>query len=279
MLESEGVKILHLCWGLEPNNGAANIARLIMGEQRAAGHVVDLKSAYTCEEIAACDELWCHCGWYWRIWQTVHWAKKLGKVVRWMPECCYDPVRLNFHGWKKRLVGPLERWSLRKCDTLVATCLAEAKWIKSYVGPDCPPVEVSDIRRFFDLKNPAPVRRDEETPLKILYLGRPHPLKGVEFLRRAIFGLKVELHEVSGKFGAALEAEWVWADVLCLPTLSDNFGLVVAEALERGKRVITTDGAPAWENQPGVVYLKGYRDGTDECRVELLRQALKEIIQ
>ena len=57
MLESEGVKILHLCWGLEPNNGAANIARLIMGEQRAAGHVVDLKSAYTCEEIAACNEL------------------------------------------------------------------------------------------------------------------------------------------------------------------------------------------------------------------------------
>ena len=135
---------------------------------------------------------------------------------------------------------------------------------------------MSDIRRLFDLKNPAPVRRDEETPLKILYLGRPHPLKGVEFLRRAIFGLKVELHEVSGKFGAALEAEWVWADVLCLPTLSDNFGLVVAEALERGKRVITTDGAPAWENQSGVAYMKGYRDGTDERRVELLRQAIEK---
>ena len=35
--------------------------------------------------------------------------------------------------------------------------------------------------------------------------------------------------------------------MLVLPTLSDNFGLVIAEALERGKRVITTDGAPAWE--------------------------------
>ena len=34
--------------------------------------------------------------------------------------------------------------------------------------------------------------------------------------------------------------------MLILPTLSDNFGLVIAEALERGKRVITTDGAPAW---------------------------------
>ena len=225
------MRILHLCWGLESNNGAANIARLIMGEQRVAGHCVDLKSSYAVEEVSACDELWCHCGWYWRIWQTVRRAKKFGKVVRWMPECCYDPVRLGFHGWKKRLVGSLERWSLRQCDTLVATCSAEADWIRAYVGPACPPVEVSDIRRFFKLTDPGFVHRSHGTPLKVLYLGRPHPLKGVEFLRRAIVGLGVELHEVNGKSGADLDAEWAWADVLCLPTLSDNFGLVVAEAL------------------------------------------------
>ena len=65
-----------------------------------------------------------------------------------------------------------------------------------------------------------------------------------------------------------------WCDVLVLPTLSENFGLVVAEALERGKRVITTDGAPAWDGQAGVVYLKGYRDGTNEQRVELLKRAI-----
>jgi glycosyltransferase involved in cell wall biosynthesis len=59
-------------------------------------------------------------------------------------------------------------------------------------------------------------------------------------------GLPVELHVVSDKFGDALEKEWVWADVLCLPTLTEDFGRVVAEALERGKFVITTDGAPAW---------------------------------
>ena len=62
-----------------------------------------------------------------------------------------------------------------------------------------------------------------------------------------------------------------------LPTLSENFGRVVAEALERGKRVITTDGAPAWEGQPGVLYLKGFRDGTDEERVRLLMDALSSL--
>ena len=57
-------------------------------------------------------------------------------------------------------------------------------------------------------------------------------------------GIRVKI--ISSAFGEELEKVWDWCDVLVLPTLSDNFGLVVAEALERGKRVITTDGAPAW---------------------------------
>lgn len=69
--------------------------------------------------------------------------------------------------------------------------------------------------------------------------------------------------------------------MLILPTLSDNFGLVIAEALERGKRVITTDGAPAWGdgNTYGgrLTYLTGYRDGTPEERVQLLKSAIEKL--
>src|SRR5574344_2952415 len=117
-------------------------------------------------------------------------------------------------------------------------------------------------------------------PLHVLYLGRRHPLKGVEFLEKAVEGLPVELHVVSDKFGEALEKEWAWADVLCLPTLSENFGRVVAEALERGKFVITTDGAPAWADltPDQGIYLKGYRDVSDATRVALLRAALARLI-
>lgn len=92
---------------------------------------------------------------------------------------------------------------------------------------------------------------------------------------------------------------WEWCDVLVLPTLSENFGLVIAEALERGKRVITTDGAPAWESECKMVsvkckvgggeiwsgyegrllYLKGYRDGSPEVRIALLEDAIINLLE
>ena len=79
----------------------------------------------------------------------------------------------------------------------------------------------------------------------------------------------------------AKNAAYDWCEVLVLPTLSENFGLVIAEALERGKRVITTDGAPAWGdgNTYGgrLIYLKGYRDGTAEARVCLLKSAIEKL--
>ena len=102
----------------------------------------------------------------------------------------------------------------------------------------------------------------------------------------------MELKIVSTAFGEELERVWEWCDVLVLPTLSENFGLVVAEALERGKRVITTDGAPAWgelgKREVGIgkredggerlVYLRGFRDGSEAERVRLLKDALMMMV-
>ena len=128
--------------------------------------------------------------------------------------------------------------------------------------------------------------------LHLLYLGRRHPLKGVEYLEEAVRQIqntsvlsasqRLCVRFVSSAFGEELEKVWDWCDVLVLPTLSDNFGLVVAEALERGKRVITTDGAPAWGggNDYGgrLVFLQGFRDGTDEVRVGLLKDAIAKLV-
>lgn len=275
------MKILHISAGWQPWNGAAGIARMIMREQEASGHVVSSAIWAGIGALRSADEVWIHCGWLPCLW----WAALWGRRVRWMPEACYDPVRLAYHAWKKRLAGPFERFFLRRANAVVATCEAEAGWIRAYLGRRCPPVEVTDIKRFFRL--PASVSESVSwQPRHILYLGRRHPLKGLEYLEKAVGAVRtarggtdgIELRIVSGAFGEEKERVWDWCDTLVLPTLSDNFGLVVAEALERGKRVVTTDGAPAWGdgNTYGgrLVYLRGFRDGSGRDRVELIRSAI-----
>ena len=194
------MRILHVCAGWQKWNGAANIARMIMDEQRREGHEVSFATWAKVRELRAADEVWIHCGWLPCLW----WAALCGRNVRWMPEACYDPVRLKFHGWKKWLVGPIERWCLRRCAKIVATCEAEKGWIERYLGKKCPPVDVTDIKRFFDLNRVecVAVGNDfdrvervetcrgedyvEDGELHLLYLGRRHPLKGIEYLEKAV---------------------------------------------------------------------------------------------
>lgn len=271
-------KILHICAGWEKWNGAANIARLIMGEQRREGHEVSFATWASIGGLRAADEVWIHCSWKPCLW----WAALWGRNVHWMPECSYDPIRRRYHGWKKTLVGPIERFCLRRAKKLVATCEAEKGWVQSYLGKRCPPVEMTDIKRFFCLPDSRVEDLPNNRPLHLLYLGRQHPLKGLECLEAAVKGIvHVELRVVSNAFGDEKEKVWDWCDVMVLPTLSDNFGLVIAEALERGKRVITTDGAPAWSdgNDYGgrLTYLRGFREGTPEERVRLLKSAIQRL--
>ena len=564
------MKILHVVPGLgETGNGIAVAAKMIAEEQ--GGELLD------CSDCSAgrlrdgdYDEVWVHSMWLPQTilacWTVIRSGRKL---VR-MPHGCLDPVRLGYHGWKKRLIAPVERWIFRRTDRVVVTCEAEREWVREYLGANSderrngvPKLDVLDLKRFFRLEGktgkemPAVEVEGPQRSLHLLYLGRRHPLKGVEHLEEAVkeiqpksgierrkadsvivrdedrrvaalrkidewlwgvdgatfdealvrlvnektvlreyrfredgdqaaalagarrffvefsrkivelsdgrcvyfapdvrakrrngsnvvswaeyafhavsnggaklagkdyherwynpykvsnmdlieptllaeqcvpvlkrnyatdaikfFGQthesgnfdvvvrldecgnaaanmtevtfeastrkikpprlvplteavqtvvyhqttagsyssdngmlsnsrksckgeedetqlksdaevrtrKVELRIVSDHFGEELERDWEWCDVLCLPTLSENFGLVVAEALERGKRVVVTDGAPAWA-PPGeskkeegkvkkcgrLIYLRGYREGTDEERVRLLKEAIGEL--
>ena len=323
------MRILHVVPGLdEVGNGISVAAKLIANEQGAELVEARLFASGKCD-ASQYDEVWVHSAWSPLVLRSCRRVLKLGKRLVRMAHANYDPVRLRYHGWKKTLAGPIERFFLRRAKTLVATCEAEKGWIESYLGRRCPPIELTDIKRFFNLNpvNPVnPVKKD----LHLLYLGRRHPLKGLSYLETALATYynkwssapsslapttacadnpssnpsrkattyynkcPIEFRVVSDAFGDELERVWDWCDVLVLPTLSENFGLVIAEALERGKRVITTDGAPAWgENLSRVervdggmwsgyggrlIYLKGYRDGTPEDRVRLLKSAIENLL-
>ncbi|MGN0842449.1 MAG: glycosyltransferase [Kiritimatiellia bacterium] len=273
------MKILHFCAGLEGWNGMSNTARQFVQEELAQGHDSHLTNKET-DVGGGVDVVHIHGSWLPVLWRVSKKAKKIGAKLIVRPAGSYDPVRRSFHAWKKLLVAPWEHGMLNRADVVQATCAAEAAWIKAY-HPKAR-VELTDLKRFFRI--PEKICLSALNGIThVLYLGRRHPLKGVEYLEKAVRELNdggtalADLRIVSGHFGEELERDWVWSDVLVLPTLSENFGRVVAEALERGKRVITTDGAPAWEGQPGVLYLKGFRDGTDEERVRLLMDALSSL--
>jgi len=145
------------------------------------------------------------------------------------------------------------------------------------VHGDSPQKDMGTVPETSKLRNPETSKPlgGQSPRLKVLYLGRIHPLKGVDVLKEAVEGLDVDLRVESEVFGEEKERALEWCDVLVLPSMSENFGFVVAEALMHGKRAVATDGAPAWENQEGVAYVRGYRDAPHDEQIRLLREALK----
>ncbi len=241
------------------------------------------------------NEVWVHGMWTPNKWWRCLKAKLCGRQLVRMTHGSLSPIYLERQGaWKKRLVKPVERLLFGLSDRIVVTGPWEAAWNRAWGLKG--PFETIDIKQFLDLNRPIewPVQTKYRA-MHVLYLGRRHPLKGLAYLEQAVRALNkrlsllgksesrgIELRVVSNAVGAEKDAVWNWCDILCLPTLSENFGLVVAEALERGKPVITTDGAPAWKDEPRtdaqgrtrLVYVEGYRDGTGRRRVELLVDAI-----
>lgn len=297
------MKILHLMAGLGETSGVANIARRFARMQTERGDTaVLLAPAFKWNPIyfgplfatratwhaRTADEIWVHCSWTFPVWYGAALARLFGKKLIVVPEGSFDPKRIGNHaGWKKRLVRPLDRWVIRQASDVLALCADEVDWVRTFESTA--KVRLAQVPTFYahvKIKSP-PAHTHPHRPLHVLFLGRVNdPLKGVRHLEQAVHEINrhnpdspsIDLRLGSTLCGAAKEAAWGWADVLCLPTLSDNFGLVVAEALEHGCPVITTDGASAWahlKSHEGI-YLTGYRKGDDTTRVRLLTKALLE---
>ena len=304
------MKVLHVVPGLdEANNGIAVAAKLIAREI-GADMIEARLFAGGDGDVSKHDEVWVHSAWLPMVLRSCWRVLRAGKRLVRMAHANYDPVRLKYHVWKKRLVAPIDRYFLRNADEVVATCQAEADWIRAF-EPRVKSIGIIDLKSHFNLSRDR-VELAGGRPLHLLYLGRCHPLKGLEYLEAAVrqiqgstcatcsaWSNKIELKIVSNAFGEEKERVWNWCDALILPTISDNFGLVIAEALERGKRVITTDGAPAWRDDCNegsgmrneelgegkiscgydgmLVCVRGYRDGTPEERIQLLKSAIENL--
>ena len=145
------MKILHVVPGLDnPFNGIAVAAKLIAGEQ--AAEMVDAREFGKIKDLAKYEKVWVHSCWLPMTLKACRRVVKAKRPLIRMTHANLDPVRLRYHAWKKWLVGPIERYWLRKADRIVATCDAEKAWIEAYLWKKCPEIVVTDIKRFFDLK-------------------------------------------------------------------------------------------------------------------------------
>lgn len=204
---------------------------------------------------------------------TAIWAKELGYKVVYSPHGMLEPWIMKRHYWTKKIPAILlfQKRGIACADIIHATAESEKKnllklgWNKKFeVIGNCVQVDKIEMKTSWERKK------------NILFLSRIHPKKGINFLIEAVAALREDLkdytiliagpgeesyvNELKGiskrlkvdhcfkflgsVFGNAKYKLYRDADLFVLPTHSENFGIVVAEALASGTPVITTKGAP-----------------------------------
>lgn len=253
------------------------------------------------------------------------WAKSRGYKVVYTPHGMLEPWIMKRHYWTKKLPAILlfQRRGMEVVDVIHSTADSEKEnlmqlgWNKKIkVIPNCVQVEKIKLKTSWT--------RTKE----ILFLSRVHVKKGINFLIEAVAKLKDEYAAEQKEFlisrcivagegdetyinelrdmavrrgvgdivdfvgGVYGETKWELfrkADVFVLPTHSENFGIVVAEALASGTPVITTKGTP-WHEIEGFtnevrrvkcpdVLSRGKCGWWTEIGTEATCQALKEFLQ
>lgn len=206
---------------------------------------------------------------------TQKWAQEMGIKVVLTPHGMLEPWILARHYWTHKVPALLlyQKAAVKKADCLHATAASEMENLLK-LGYN-PRIEV--IPNGIEVDNIS-LKKNWERKKRILFLSRIHVKKGIEFLLEAVALLKDKLEgyviEIAGEgekeyiarlkqkakelqieslvqFCGGVYGDQKWklfqaADVFVLPTFSENFGIVVAEALACGTPVITTQGTP-WQ--------------------------------
>lgn len=185
------------------------------------------------------------------------------------------PSALEYRGWKKRAALWLyQRRDLSAAALLFATAPQEAESLRAFGLRQPIAIIPSGVYPLTRQLTGGLWKGSESSPRTVLFLGRVHPIKGLlglveawarvrpmawrlriagpdegghlaEVLRRArTLGIRATVEYVGAVEGEAKETLLSETDVLILPSFSENFGVVVAEALAHGIPVVTTTGTP-----------------------------------
>ena len=206
-------------------------------------------------------------------------AIKKGIPLVWSPHGMLAPWALKYRWWKKCVPWHLYlKNMLRNATVFHATATTEADWIKA-AGFDNA-VEIVPLGTHLpDLPQTA-TNSTGSRMRRLLFVGRIHPVKGLENLIRAWamcntqgwelrivgpdaggyeghlkdiaveLGCKEDVIFPGPKLGDELTREYLECDCLILPSFSENFGGVVVDAMAAGKPVIASKATP-WSELEG----------------------------
>lgn len=209
---------------------------------------------------------------------TVFWAHSKEYPVVISPHGMLEPWNIKKNYWTKKLPALLlyQKRSIKICQMLVATAEAEKKNLMNLGYNKNIAIVPNGI-----VINGISIKDSWEERKQILFLALFRRNKGIEILMRAISQMKNKLKGwkviiagiesdytvndlktisnelginnivdiVGGLFGEDKWKAYRESDVFILPTLNENFGIVIAESLICGTPVITTKGAP-WPQIP-----------------------------
>lgn len=209
----------------------------------------------------------------WRKMHTLSDAPCLKLILT--PHGMLEPWILNRNYWTRKLPAILlyQRYAVSHSDLLIATAEEEKKHLldlgwNSHVALVPNGIDVDSIVPKSVYKNPT----------ELLFMSRIHPKKGLDMMIDALnevknnfaFHLTIAgsgdesyISELKAKidslgmnsavtFVGPVYGEQKWQllrdeDVVVLPSYSENYGLIVAEALASGTPVLTTKGTP-WQS-------------------------------
>lgn len=206
---------------------------------------------------------------------TQKWAQRLGYKVVLTPHGMLEPWIISRHYWTRKVPALLlyQKAAIKNADCLHATAESEKNNLLKLGYNN----KIEIVANGIDVDN-ITMKNNWERKKKILFLSRVHVKKGIEFLLEAVAILKEQLADYTINIAGEGDADYItslknkvkelgieklihfcggvyrenkWklfreADVFVLPTYSENFGIVVGEALACGTPVITTKGTP-WE--------------------------------
>lgn len=197
-------------------------------------------------------------------------ARLMGRPVVWSPRGALQATVDWDAAPRKRIKRSFERVAnvMRpNASILHVTSAAEATQSTQRLGD----ITTALIPNCVDIPAQMPGRSDDDL-LRLIYLGRLHPKKGLDLLIAAMQRLPTHvrldiygtgdanyLRQLRHKIGSdtriqfrghveddAKAQAFADADLFVLPSYSENFGIAVAEALAHGVPVITTTGTP-WQ--------------------------------